>query len=183
MDDLAAQARAVARALRSVPAEVRRDIGREVKAQVVEPLVEAVASAAGGGPWGSVIAGGVKARTGTEPTLVVGGATAVLSGGGAVRDVVWAVEFGANPEKKSIVNRERSTSKRGGAKRGRVTAGEVRAQRAAGKVIFVRRSARQFIGRHRPFLAPTFRREEVAITEAWADIVTHRLDAAFEAGS
>jgi len=182
MDDLAAQAKAVARALRQLEPEVRREVGREVQAQVVQPLAEAVASAAGGGPWGDVIAGGVKARAGADPTLVVGGRAAVLSGGGAVRDVAWAVEFGANPEKRGIVNRAPSPTGKG-RKRGRVTAGEIRTQRAAGKVVFVRRSSRQFIGRHRPYLGPTFRREEDRITEAWTDIVVHRLEAALGASS
>ena len=141
-------------ALRRLPKELRKAMSVRVKPEIAVPLAAKIASAAGG-PWGPVLAAATKARAGADPTIVVGGARKVVSGKAAAYQLVYGVEFGANPN----TTRRYSVTKHG----------MIPGSRGATKV-FMRHATRQFVGRKHPFIFPTIRREGGWILDQFATI-------------
>lgn len=144
-NDFAAECEAAAKSLRRVPTELRRALSREVKTQVAEPLANRIRSQAGQtGPWGHILARGTKARAGADPTIVVGGLSPKLSGGGGPRHVVFGTEWGGGKRLSRVPSR-------------------------AGRRGYRRYSTNQF-RRARPFVFPTINQNMDATLEAFADI-------------
>ena len=132
--------------LRRIPKDLRKALSVRVKPEIAVPLAGRIAGAAGG-PWGPVLATATKARAGADPTIVVGGARKVVSGGASPRALVYGVEFGST---------------------GRTVTG-VPAGR--GHRSYSRKSTRQFLAHKRPFIFPTIRSSGGWILDQYATIV------------
>lgn len=142
-----------ARGLRRLPAEVRKAIATRATDEVARPVAQAMA-ARFTGPWAVVLAAGTKARKQADPTIVVGGARRVVSGGASVRQLVYGNEWG------------------GGARRTRVS----RRTRGGGRsTSYTARTTQQFRQPH-PAVIPTIRDESGTMLTAWADIVNDVID-------
>ena len=144
-EDFARECKDAAKALRGVPKDLRRALSHEAKDRVATPLAGRIRSAASG-PWARVLAAGTKARAGADPTIVVGGQAPRLSGGGGPRSVVYGVEFGGGTRTTAVPSR-------------------------AGRRGYRRRSTRQFVGRHDPFVYPTISASMPRVLDTYADIV------------
>lgn len=148
-DDFERALRETARGMRRLPADVRRAIAARATAEVAQPVAQAMA-ARFTGPWARVLAAGTKARKQADPTIVVGGARRVVSGGASVRQLAYGNEWG------------------GGVRRARVS----RSTRGGGRsTTYTARVTRQFRTPH-PAVIPTIRAESGAMLDAWAGIVT-----------
>lgn len=148
--DFAADCEAAAKGLRRVPRELRRALAQQVKTEVAEPLANRVKAAATG-PWARVLAAGTKARAGADPTIVVGGQSPKLSGGGGPRSVVYGTEFGGGKRLTAVPGR-------------------------AGRRGYRRYSTNQFRGRQRPFVFRTINQQMPKVLDAYAGIVMEVLD-------
>ena len=167
LDDFEASLRDAAMGLRRIPKELRKELSVRDKPEIAVPLAAKIASG-WSGPWGPALAGATKARAGADPTIVVGGAKAVVSGGASARQLVYGVEWGANANTVRTVNRQKG---RGNSGRGRVTARERAAAAAKGQIIFKRHSTRQFVGKRAPSVFPTIRSNGGWIMDKFATIV------------
>ena len=88
------QCRAVGRQLRSLPAEVRTQVRKDGQRLLADPLATRMRGNVTG-PWAVKIrAHGIRTTAGSEPTIKLGGARKVFSGGAAPRDVIPGTEFG-----------------------------------------------------------------------------------------
>jgi len=143
--EFAAECRTAARNMRRLPSDIRRELGQRSKGEVAAPLAQKVAAAARG-PWGRVLSGAVKTRASADPVIVVGGARRVVSGGASPRQLVYGTEFGGGSRVKAIP----ATARRRGHRR---------------------RTTRQFIGKHAPFVFPTIGDNAEWVLEKFADIV------------
>lgn len=111
-DDLrefANRCRTAGRGLRRVPTQVRRDLVDQVTPEIAQPLAADIA-AAFRGPWAAQLATGTKARRLAEPTIVVGGARRVVSGGAGVRDLVFGAQFGGGKKITTVHRKTRHGS-------------------------------------------------------------------------
>jgi len=147
-EDFERACREAARGMRRLPAEVRKAIAARAMPEVAQPVAAAMA-ARFTGPWARVLSAGTKARKQADPTIVVGGARRVASGGASVRQLVYGNEWG------------------GGARRSRVS----RSTRNGGRsTSYTARTTRQFRTPH-PAVIPTIRDESGNMLDAWAGIV------------
>ena len=132
--------------LRRIPKDLRKALSVRVKPEVAVPLAARIASAASG-PWGPVLAAATKPRASADPTIVVGGARKVVSGGASARALVYGVEFGSTGRTITGVNAGR------------------------GHRSYSRRSTRQFLRHKRPFIFPTIRSSGGWVLDKFATIV------------
>ena len=109
-----------------------------------------------------------KARAGADPTIVVGGAKRVVSGGASPRQLVYGVEWGANANTMRTVNRRKMFGSDG---LGRVTTRERAEAASHGQTIFKRHATRQFLGKKSPAVFPTIKKSGGWIMDRYADIV------------
>lgn len=144
------QCRQASRSLRRLPAEVRSELRARVKAEVAEPVADDVRRA-GSTLYARRAAGTTRVRAGADPTVVVGGAKRVASGGARGRDLVFGAHFG------------------GGS---RVTAIPTRPGRRGHR----RHTTRQFAGKRDPFVFSTIARNAGRYLEMWADIITETIE-------
>lgn len=100
----------VSRQLRRMPAELRKALAAEVQPRVAVPLAGKVANAFAG-PWAAPLAASTKARKLADPTIVVGGAKRVVSGGANARQLVYGATFGGGKRVQSITRRTRNGGK------------------------------------------------------------------------
>lgn len=142
--------------MRRLPAEVRKALGRRVADEVTEPLAAEVRTA-GRTTYGRLVAPTAKGRAKGDPTIVVGGARRVASGGARARDVVFGAHFG------------------GGVRVTAVPAGN-------GHRGYRRRTTRQFDRRPDPFLFGTVKRQLDPTLNRWADIVTETVEEVIDNG-
>lgn len=145
-DEFAATCRDASRDVRRLPAEVRRALGRRVRDEVAAPLATDIRGA-GTTTYGRLVAPTAKVRASGDPTVVVGGARRVASGGAKGRDLVHGIHFPAG---------------------NRVTAVPARAGRAG----YRRRTTRQFDRPKDPFVFRTIAARLDATFDRWASIVT-----------
>lgn len=131
--------------MRRLPIDVRRELRTRVKSEVAGPIAQDVRSA-GSTSYGRRVAGTTRVRAQADPTIVVGGAKRIVSGGAKGRDLVFGTHFG------------------GGS---RVTAVPARSGRRG----YQRRSTRQFAGRRDPFVFGTVARNLDRYLDLWAGIV------------
>lgn len=103
------------------------------------------------------VAATTRVRSDADPTLVVGGARRILSGGARGHHVVWGIHFTAGK---------------------RVTAVPATARRRG----YRRRSTNQFIGRRDPFVFTTVYGNAARYLELWADIITDEIGKALGNG-
>lgn len=150
--DLGAFARSckdTSRQLRRLPAELRKELSAQVQPQVAVPLAEKIANAYQG-PWAVPLAAQTKARKLADPTIVVGGAKRVVSGGANARQLVYGATFGGGTRLSTTTRRTRNG--------GRSTT-------------YRHRSTRQFQGKGNDALFGTIRREGAWVLEQFANIV------------
>lgn len=145
--------RDTARQLRRMPADVRREISTRATELVAAPIARRI-QAAYTGPWARALAAGTKARKAADPTIVVGGARRVVSGGASVRQLVYGDQFGGSRRVTPTTRRTRDG--------GRTTSYRLR-------------STRQF-GQPRPAIIPTLRKSTAQMLEAFADLVLDVFD-------
>jgi len=106
MDAFERAAKDAARQLRKMPKELRKEMGRHVQQRVAVPLAGYVADAARGAtPWGVKIAPVVKARLQGDPTIAIGAARKVFSGGASVNQVVYGANWGGGRRRKATARR------------------------------------------------------------------------------
>ncbi len=139
--------RDAARSLRRVPKELRQTIAADSRDEVAAPLVQALQHAAVG-PWARQLAAGTKARKAADPTVVIGGARPVVSGGAGVRQLVYGNQWG------------------GGKRVTTVTRGRSR---------YRLRSTRQFRTPH-PYIIRTLSQQGGAVLDAWARLVMRAIE-------
>ena len=132
--------------MRRLPAEVKRTLRARTKEEVADPMATDI-RAAGRGVYSRRVAPTAKVRSNADPTIVVGGARKVASGGAKGRDLVFGAHFG------------------GGS---RVTAIPTRPGRAGHR----RHTTRQFAGTKDPFVFYTVGRNAARYLELWADVIT-----------
>lgn len=99
--------RDTSRQLRRIPAELRKALASEVQPKVAVPLAGKVAQAFAG-PWSAPLAAQTKARKLADPTIVVGGAKRVASGGASARQLVYGATFGGGSRVSTVTRRTRS---------------------------------------------------------------------------
>jgi len=107
LDLFATSCKDTSRQLRRLPAELRKALASEVQAQVADPLAGKIAQAFQG-PWAAPLARSTKARKLADPTIVVGGARRVVSGGASARQLVYGATFGGGSRVSSVTRRTRS---------------------------------------------------------------------------
>jgi len=142
-----ASCRDTSRQLRRLPAELRKALASEVQAQVAEPLAGKVAQAFQG-PWAAPLARSTKARKLADPTIVVGGAKRVASGGASARQLVYGATFGGGSRVSTVTRRTRS-----------------------GSTSYKVHTTRQFRGRGRDDVFETIRANGAWVLTQFADIV------------
>lgn len=126
-----------------MPTELRRELATQVLPQVASPLADKVAHTFIG-PWARPLATATKARQLADPTIVVGGARRVVSGGATPRQLVYGAQWG------------------GGARVATVT--------RHGKPVKVH-TTRQFAGRGPATVFATIRAEAAWVLDQFAGIV------------
>jgi hypothetical protein len=104
-----------------------------------------------------VLAAGVKARAGADPTIVVGGLRPKLSGGAGPRQVIFGAEFG------------------GGKRLSAVPAGR-------GRRGYRRYTTAQFRAHQTPFVFPTIADNIPWALDTWADLTLDVLEQAIPDG-
>ena len=144
-DEFAAACRDTSRALRRLPKDVKGELRSRVRAEVAEPIAADVRSG-GSSVYARRLGPTTRVRAQADPTIVVGGAARVASGGAKGRDLVYGTNFG------------------GGS---RVTPVPARAGRRG----YRRRTTRQFAGRTDPFVFRTVGRNLDRYLVLWASIV------------
>jgi hypothetical protein len=150
--DLDAFARAckdTSRQLRRIPADLRRELSSQVQPQVAVPLAAKIANNLTG-PWATPLAASTKARKLADPTIVIGGAKRVVSGGASARQLVYGVTFG------------------GGS---RVTTTTRRTRNGGRPTTYKLPSTRQFRGKGNDQVFGTIRAEGAWVLEQFANIV------------
>jgi hypothetical protein len=148
LEAFARSCRDTSRQLRRVPAELRKALASEVQGQVAEPLAGKIAQAFTG-PWSGALARSTKARKLADPTIVVGGARRVVSGGASGRQLVYGATFGGGSRVSTVTRRTSS---------GRSTSYKVH-------------TTRQFRGKGRDDLFNTIRSEGAWVLTQFASIV------------
>lgn len=151
----ARECRQASRDLRRLPAEIRKALGRRVRDEVAEPLAGSIRTA-GSGVYARRVAPTTRVRAGTDPTLVVGGAKRVASGGARGRDLVFGTNFGGGR---------------------RVTAVPARSGRRGHR----RHTTKQFT-RREPFVFGTIARELGRTFDRWVGIVDDAVDQVMRRG-
>lgn len=101
--------------------------------------------------WGHRVAATTKVRAAADPTIAVGSAKRVASGGAKGRDLVFGLHFPAGR---------------------RVTIVPAR----AGRKGYRRRSTQQFAGKRDPFVFRTIGRRVDSYLDRWADIITETIE-------
>lgn len=101
--------RDTSRQLRRLPADLRKELAAQVQPKVAVPLAGKIAQAFGG-PWAAPLALQTKARKLADPTIVIGGAKRVASGGASARDLVYGATFGSGDREATVTRRTRSGS-------------------------------------------------------------------------
>lgn len=149
-EEFAGHCRQVSRDMRRLPVEVKRALRERMKPDVAEPLAQDI-RAAGAGSYGTRVAGTVRVRANADPTVVVGGAKRVASGGARGRDLVFGTEFGGGKRLTAVA-------------------------RANGHRGYRRYSTNQFRRHRAPFIFPTIGRTAGHYLERWADVVTEIID-------
>lgn len=142
--EFAAACRQTSRAARRLPAEVRRDLKARVRDRVAEPIAADV-RAGGSTTYTRLVAGTTRVRADADPTVVLGGARRLVSGGARGRDLVFGAQFGGGKAVVSVPSRPGQRAHR-------------------------RRSTMQFGGRD-PFVFATLRRNIDRYLGLWADVV------------
>lgn len=148
--EFAKECDAAAKQLRRLPSDLRRALARDVRDKVAAPLADKV-RAAGTGVYGTRVAGTTKVRAGADPTIVLGGAKRIASGGAKGRDLVFGTEFGGHSRVTAIPR----TSRRAGHRR---------------------RSTRQFARGRSPFIFRTVARNLDTTFDTWCDLIDEHLD-------
>lgn len=155
-EDFARECKDQARAVRRLPSEVRSALRSRVKAEVAEPMAADIRTSART-VYGQRVAGTAKVRAAADPTIVVGGAKRVASGGARARDLVFGIHFTAGR---------------------RVTIVPAR----TGRKGYRRPSTRQFVGRRDPFVFRTVAAQFDTYLDRWADIITETVEKGIEDG-
>ena len=101
--------RDTSRQLRRLPSELRKELAAQVQPRVAVPLAGKVAQAFGG-PWAAPLSRSTKARKLADPTIVVGGAKRVASGGASARQLVYGATFGGGARVSTVTRRTSSGS-------------------------------------------------------------------------
>ena len=159
LEDFERSCRDTSRQLRRLPSELRKAIAADAQTRVADPVV-ADLRGRWAGPWARQLAAGTKSRKAADPTLVIGGARRVVSGGASVRQLVYGAEWGGGKR----VTPTRRTTRNGG----RATAYRLR-------------STRQFL-RPTPALVPTLRDNAGRMLTAWAELVLDTFDKVVDRG-
>ena len=144
-EEFAAECREVSRDMRRLPAEVKAALRARSKAEVAEPMAADIRTG-GRSVYARRVAPMAKVRSNADPTIVVGGARRVASGGASTRDLVFGAVFGGQ---------------------NRVSAVPARAGRKAHR----RHSTRQFAGERDPFMYRTVFANVDRYLERWGDII------------
>lgn len=134
----------VARAMRRIPSDLRKSLSGEVQENVARPLAEKIAAAAHG-PHANALRAGVKARKLADPTIVVGGARRLVSGGATIRQLAPGNEWGGGKRTTRVPSRP-------------------------GRRGYRMRSTNQFVPAH-PFIYPTISENYDWAIERWSDVV------------
>lgn len=163
LDPFARATRDAARGLRQMPAELRKELGQAVFDDVASPLAAAVRNASRGSrPFGPLLE--VKARKGTDPTIVVGGSRRLARNGATGRQLVYGVEFGGSRSRHQPAHRPYTRTYRNGKPHS-----------------VWRNTTAQFVPA-KPFIYPTFRAEYAETAEAFLAMLDPFLEA-WEAGT
>lgn len=101
--------RDTSRQLRRLPSELRKELAAQVQPKVAVPLAGKIAQAFGG-PWSAPLSASTKARKLADPTIVIGGARRVVSGGATARQLVYGATFGGGTRRSTVTRRTRSGS-------------------------------------------------------------------------
>lgn len=145
--------RETARQLRRVPADLRRALSSDVQPLIAEPLADRISSTFTG-PWAAPLAGATKTRKLADPTIIIGGARRVVSGGANARQLVYGAQFGGGNRTSKITRKTR---------RGRAT--------------YSARTTRQFARHAQETIFPAIRREGGWVLDQFAEIVAKVLTA------
>lgn len=148
LDAFERSCRDTSRQLRRLPSELRKELAAQVQGQVAEPLAGKIAQAFGG-PWASPLSRSTKARKLADPTIVVGAARRVVSGGASARQLVYGATFG------------------GGSRTSTVT----RSTRSGGSTTYKVHTTRQFRGKGRDDVFNTIRSNGAWVLTQFAGIV------------
>ena len=130
-----------------MPKDLRDAIKDQVTPQVASPLADKVAQAFTG-PWAAPLAAATKARKLADPTIVIGGARKVASGGASARQLVYGATWGGGSRVSNVTRRTRH-----------------------GSTSYRARTTRQFRGKARDNIVPTIRREGDWVLDQFAAIV------------
>jgi len=101
--------RDTSRQLRRLPSELRKELAAQVQPRVAVPLAGKVAQAFGG-PWAAPLSRSTKARKLADPTIIIGGAKRVASGGASARQLVYGATFGGGTRRSTVTRRTSSGS-------------------------------------------------------------------------
>lgn len=156
-DAFEASCRETARQLRRLPRETRQAIAARATDEVARPVAAKVAGRHRG-PWAAELAAGTKARKAADPTINVGGARPVVSGGASVRQLVYGNEWGGDK---------------------RVTRTTRRTRNGGRSTTYRHKSTRQFATPH-PSIINTLRGETGFMLDAFAGIVLDVFDQVVE---
>lgn len=144
-EDFARSCKDASRQLRRLPKEVRAQLRTRVRAEVAEPIAQDV-RAGGTSLYARRVAPTTKVRAQADPTIVVGGARRVASGGAKGRELVYGAMFGGGNRVKAV---PAQSGRRG----------------------YRRRTTRQFAGRRDPFVFRIVDRNLDRYLQRWAGIV------------
>lgn len=139
--------RDTSRQLRRLPADLRHGLAADVQPLVADPLADKIA-ATFTGPWAAPLAGATKARKLADPTIIIGGAKRVVSGGANARQLVYGSQFG------------------GGQRVGKITR-----KTRHGTTTYKAPTTRQFVRHTQETIFPTIRREGGWVLDQFAEIV------------
>lgn len=152
-EEFAAECREVSRSMRRLPAEVKRALRARSRAEVAEPMAADIRTG-GRSVYARTVAPTARVRSNADPTIVLGGARRIASGGASGRDLVFGAVFG------------------GGRKVGTVKAtGRTKAHR--------RRTTRQFASGRDPFVYRTVFSNVEEYLDRWATIITDEVRKVF----
>lgn len=101
--------RDTSRQLRRLPADLRRGLASDVQPLVAVPLAAKIADTFTG-PWAPALATATKARKVADPTIIVGGARRVVTGGASARDLVYGAQWGGGKRIGTVTRRTRRGS-------------------------------------------------------------------------
>lgn len=141
------ECKSTARNLRRMPADLRKALAAQVQPRVAVPLAGKIAQAFTG-PWAAPLAASTKARKLADPTIVIGGARRVVSGGASARQLVYGATWGGG---KRVASVTRKTRRGSSTYRAHVT--------------------KQFQGKARDNIIPTIRSSGAWVLEEFANIV------------